>query len=83
MKSGFCAGAALLMCGVWGASAADGIAVNVPVALDYALIEQALREHLFSGDGASLTVSQDAAGCNRVTAAAPRVAASGDGRVAV
>jgi hypothetical protein len=57
--------------------------VNVPIGLEYVLIEQALREHLFTGDGASLTVSQDASGCNRLAVAEPHAAASGDGRMAV
>lgn len=64
-------------------AAAAPVPVNIPVGLEYGLIEQALREHLFSGAGASLTVSQDASGCNRLAVAEPRVAASGDGRVAV
>ena len=64
-------------------AAAAPLPVNVPVGLEYTLIEQALREHLFTGDGASLTVTEDPSACNRLTVAEPRVAASGDGRVAV
>jgi len=69
------AGAALFPAG------APAAMLEIPVALDYRIVEQALGEQVFSGPGGTAEVYADATRCNTLVLSEPRVEGADDGRV--
>ena len=69
------AGAALFSAG------ARAAVLEIPLALDYRIVEQALGEQLFSGPGGTAEVYADPLRCNTLALSEPRVEGSADGRV--
>ncbi|MDT8321718.1 MAG: hypothetical protein RQ826_14450 [Xanthomonadales bacterium] len=69
------AGSALFPAGVLAAP------LEIPVALDYRIVEQALGEQVFTGANGTAELLADAQRCNILTLAEPRVEGADDGRV--
>lgn len=57
--------------------------VDVPVVLDYRLVRANLAERVYTEEGERVQLLRDTSGCNSLVMAAPRVDATGDGRVRV
>jgi hypothetical protein len=57
--------------------------LEIPLALDYRIVEQALGEQLFSGPGGTAEVYADRLRCNVLLLSEPRVEGAGDGRLRV
>jgi len=55
--------------------------LDVPLALDYRLVQQTLSERLFAGPGETAEMYADPARCNYLQLSEPRVAATGDARL--
>lgn len=70
---------AAALAGIPTASAAA--VVELPLALDYRIVEQALADQLFTGPGHTAEVFADRNRCNRLELAAPSVDADADGRL--
>jgi len=78
----FCALALALAASATLAPAGARAAVlEIPVALDYRIVEQALGEQLFSGPGGTAEVYADATRCNTLVLSEPRVEGTDDGQV--
>lgn len=63
--------------------ALQAMTVELPVALDYRIIEQSLAEQVFTGPGTTAPVFSDRLGCNSLVLSAPRVEGTDTGRVRV
>ena len=59
------------------------VPLEIPVSLDYRILEQELRQQVFSGPGSTVQVYADQLNCNVVTLADPKVSGTDDGRVRV
>lgn len=57
--------------------------LTLPIALDYAIVQQALIKQLVSGDSNSIEVFNDGLDCNSLTLSDPRVGSSDNGLVSV
>ena len=55
--------------------------LEIPIALDYRVVEQALDEQLFSGPGDTAEIYADRLRCNTLVLSEPRVEGTEDGRV--
>jgi hypothetical protein len=55
--------------------------LEIPIALDYRVVEQALDEQLFSGPGGTAEIYADPLRCNTLVLSEPRVEGTDDGRV--
>lgn len=55
--------------------------LEIPVALDYGVVEQALDEQLFSGPGGTAEIYADPLRCNTLVLSEPRVEGTKDSRV--
>jgi hypothetical protein len=55
--------------------------LEVPVALDYRVVEQALAAQVFSGPGGTVEAYADQLRCNSLVLSGPRVEGTADGRV--
>jgi hypothetical protein len=55
--------------------------LEIPVALDYRIVEQALGEQLFTGPGGTAEIYADPLRCNTLVLSEPRVGGTDDGRV--
>ncbi|HSM69788.1 MAG TPA: hypothetical protein VK830_08735, partial [Xanthomonadales bacterium] len=78
----FCAVALLLAAGgaLFPASSRAAV-LEIPLALDYRIVEQALGEQVFTGPNRTARLFADRQRCNFVTLAEPRVEGSVDGQV--
>jgi hypothetical protein len=57
--------------------------LEIPLALDYRILEQALREQVFSGPETTAEVFADQIRCNILVLSEPSIAATDDGQVRV
>jgi len=75
------AGLGSVICGLMFASQAFAAVLEIPLELDYRIVEQALVEQMFSGPGHTAEVFADSTGCNRMVLSEPRATGADDGRL--
>jgi len=71
----------LLISGIVFSVQARSATLEIPLALDYRILEQALQEQVFSGPGGTAAVYSDKLHCNTLVLSDPRAGGTADGLV--